>query len=485
MKEDFKVRIKRKFLIPVLSIGLLLMTGIKISCANEDNLMNNYYSMIRSGKIKPPQYEEVKDKNGKIISHKSLNEEDWIKSIQTQKFGGVNSDTVFMSKDQKHLKIQKMDQNGKPIKGVVFKVYDTKEDAKKEYETDSEYVSDGSWGHWKEVVKDLAIDSATTNERGEATFDLLFLNYNFYLKEVEAPDDYEIKKDEIIHIYRDNGVRFLGEVDLTNLEDSIKAGEDKNNLTDTKINSLNSYLSSKSIGRSFFKDSKWLLFNDNGVEKLVSKKPLSHSVSWNEIYYKDFVFGENPPEKIMGNISKYKPQYVKIGDDIYVVRLMRGYNDSILDNSKHRDLEEDRLRGSEWDRLMLPLIKTEYTEDFYQNRYQSKYLKYILKNMPTFAYYRSIDINGNIRAGEGRGFLGTSSWVQEINSYQRYRTTRNLGGVSGSEPYNDDYYLGWRPVLEKVGSHTYSMVDQSSIKKVDVENRLLTGFTWNENYWYR
>lgn len=82
------MRIKRKFLIPVLSIGLLLMTGIKISCANEDNLMNNYYSMIRSGKIKPPQYEEVKDKNGKIISHKSLNEEDWIKSIQTQKFGG-------------------------------------------------------------------------------------------------------------------------------------------------------------------------------------------------------------------------------------------------------------------------------------------------------------------------------------------------------------------------------------------------------------
>ena len=94
-----------------------------------------------------------------------------------------------MNKEQKLLKINKMDQYKKPVEDVVFKVYNTREDAEKK---------DG-----------LSISSASSNDKGEVVFDVSSFGKKFYIKEVSAPSGYKINETEIIPICKDNGIKQL------------------------------------------------------------------------------------------------------------------------------------------------------------------------------------------------------------------------------------------------------------------------------------
>ena len=126
------------------------------------------------------------------------------------------------------------------MKGAVFTAYNTKADAENNKNP---------------------IGSAESDDLGYVDFKNVPLYYEFYIKETSVPEGYAISK-EIIPVYRDNGVRFIGEMTAKQLKPK-----------DAKENDdLNKYLQSLVGGNSFTDQIDWLIFNDNGTEKLIPKK---------------------------------------------------------------------------------------------------------------------------------------------------------------------------------------------------------------------
>ena len=415
---------------------------------------------------------------------KSPSTTDWINSVKKQaeisKFEGA----VKWSPDKKNFKIKKVDQNGKPVKGVTFSAYNSKTDVKNETKS---------------------IGSAVSDDKGDVIFKDVPLYYQFYIKETKVPDGYT-KSDEIIPVYRDNGVRFLGEMNLTNLNSNIKGGTEKNSLSDKGTKNLNTYLQSLvSAGYPFNNNTNWLVYNDNGVEKLASKKPLKYAVTWNSLYNAGVVFGEdgirdldtqekrnsiftikkseheysdvynsikegNKPD---GNVYEYKPQYVSINGKTYIVRLMRTYNESIGINDNHNWKYMDKnhinaTKGSEWNKLILPLINPDGddNETGYNNgtngRYGSWSKDFVESNMPTLANYSwwkdfggNSTCSGNYDKGNKCGIY---RWTQETGSdgvQNRTNRAHSYAGGGGAyaghnSPFSNNGLFGWFVVLEEV-----------------------------------
>lgn len=177
-----------------------------------DPLIKDYIPRIESGEIKPPQY-EIKDENGDGIDddlgirRDSPKPKEWIESLKSQKFGG-ESNTVLVNKNQKEIKIKKVDKNGKPIEGVTFLYYYNKKDA-----------IEG---------KIYTADEIVSDKNGIIKFNILPPAYFFYAREIDAPKKYIIS-NEIISFYRDNRVRFIGETEVKDLKvNEAKNGQNLN-----------------------------------------------------------------------------------------------------------------------------------------------------------------------------------------------------------------------------------------------------------------
>lgn len=237
-------------------------------------------------------------------------------------------------------------------------------------------------------------------------------------------------------------------------------------------------------GYNPYRDTNWLVFNDNGKEKLISKKPLKWSISWNVLYKAGVVFGQEGIDDLknadfsntdyydssMGKDSgigkrkskTYDPTYVTINGKKYIVRLIRIYNKKIGINDNHDwNQYDDRFynatKGSEWNRLILPLI------DPAKGRYGSGSKKSVESNMPVLARYSWwTDLSG-------KGNLDTR-WAQETGrdgsqyravygSNTSYYGAASVGRVNPKSPndgtwdwgvYNPEYFRSWQPVLEEI-----------------------------------
>ena len=522
--------------------------------------MKSYYDLIKEGIISAPQYE----------GRESEDQDEWLEQVKT------NRGRVLVDKDNKKIKIKKLDDKGNSIEGVNFTIYGSKEDAEKGffnifshgfeknddaeedvkiyfYDKDGNFVdnfevgidiidqelfyereSNGLYGGeynlkfvrqkdideqkeekdplkaYTEDGKELKIkkymafgnndifelceinsnDSCDenskvykfrnngfdihdenkrgfianiqTNEEGEAEY--TFDEYgDYWIRETAVPMngkyklDEEFSKENIMPIFVDNGVRFLGEMTADQLTpEEAKDGENLNTYLQNLFDAGEKFTGETVTGQN------WLVFNDNGVEKLVAKKPLKHTISWSQLYKVGVVFGEGA--ETPDGYPPYKPQYVEINGKKYVVRLMRAYDDDRTVTSSG----EYQTKGSEWNRLILPLIDPtgDYNDTGYSKgtngRYGSETDNLVEKNMPTLSHYSWwTDFGGNsdsLGNYEKENYYGTWRFTQDTIYTGRQmiaiRGDSDSNKASASSLYgfpNDSFNTnGWLPVLEEV-----------------------------------
>lgn len=430
----------------VSALGLVLLISVpSISYAKEGD-----YTIDDIGKtIQPPQYVGT---DNKLIENKIPSVEDWKKSVESQAIGGGDSQTtIYVSKDQKEIKVKKVDKNGKPLQGVEFKLYlDSTMDS-----NDTEY------------------STGLTDKNGIVSFAVENFYYGGYIKETKTLKSYILRDDEkdTISLYKDNGVRFLGEITPDKIKiqgittSGASTGEpDPDENTNGKLQSL------VIGGQRFNGDTNWLVFNDNGTEKLVSKKPLKYGISWDSLYRARLVFGRKEDAL---DPSNYTPTYVTINNKKYVVRLMRAYNENIGINDSNgwgfiKD-HQNAAKASEWNRLILPLIDPTGDDNGtgYDNGTSGRYGQYtkdfVEKNMPTLANYSWwTDFGGSSQTSgkyvQGYNY-GAYRWTQErrkhlSNEYRTYRGNNSPGYAASSLnsgfPHSTQSIMGWIAVLERV-----------------------------------
>ena len=178
------------------------------------------------------------------------------------------------------------------------------------------------------------------------------------------------------------------------------------------------------VGKIQNANEPWLKFSYLGNTEFVAKKPFGYRISWDNINAVNAVFGNRT---------------IKMGEHTYKIRLMKGktegkQNDSSSDSG-------DINKGSEWNKLMLPIHKNAPSNWAYKDNV----------NSPTENWnvgYTDDDLVTIDSAG-----YGYISWCQEYGYGSNGRLYRGSSGVSSSGDFNPSFdanAYGWRPVLELV-----------------------------------
>ena len=177
-------------------------------------------------------------------------------------------------------------------------------------------------------------------------------------------------------------------------------------------------------GTSQFSNEPWLKFSYLGKIEFIAKKPFRHLASWDSINAVNAVFGNRT---------------IKIGEHNYKIRLLKGKTEG--KQNDRSSYQGDINKGSEWNKLMLPIHQKAPSNWSYKNNV----------NSPTENWhvgYTDNDLFTNSSAGNG-----SYSWCQEYGESTRYRMLRGRYGVSYADsnpPSNSSDFFGWRPVLELV-----------------------------------
>lgn len=177
-------------------------------------------------------------------------------------------------------------------------------------------------------------------------------------------------------------------------------------------------------GTSQNSDGGWLKFAYMGKVEFVAKKTIRHSISWDDINNANAVTGKKT---------------IDIGGKTYKIKLMKGKTEGKQNDSS--SYKGDINKGSEWNKLMLPIHQKAPSNWSYKDNV----------NSPTENWnvgYTDSDLFTHYNAGSG-----TYSWCQEYGESTGYRLIRGVNGVSYaySRPPSGDYNdCGWRPVLELV-----------------------------------
>lgn len=261
-------------------------------------------------------------------------------------------------------------------------------------------------------------------------------NYYFFIKETDTPKNVQ-KSNEIIPIYHDKGVRFIGEKEVSKMK--VDEATDGQN--------LNEYLQSLTTGgESINSDTEWLVFNENGVEKLIPKLPIRVGTLRQDL--NNLIYGDENPE------------YMHINGKKYVVRLMRGLSDRY---DPRKEYENTSTIDSEYNRLILPIIgigNDEYGLRPKFGRFGSKSKRNLVENMPVLAKYTWWDDfdGNNMKRGVYRitqnidknPDFNIVSFVLRGDIYEVYGAAGKFQGLrNGSNAF---FYssLGWQPLLEEV-----------------------------------
>lgn len=391
------------------------------------------------------------------------------------------------------IKVSKKVENGDPQnpgKEFKFRIKLKSQDSK---------VPDGSLEMKRQLPGYIPAPGMKIKDGAKDTSD----GFEFDVKQENGVDNVEIGQDDKGHyVSWDYGltegspydesrvVKFYGELSPDKMKVTSIYQDDKEKNLDTNKNINEELQNLTPDGKSFNDATNWLVFNDNGKEKLVSKKPLKYGISWNQLYNAGVVFDKDGADNLddadfthsnynssysylklkdynigKGTPKTYKPTYVTLNNKKYIVRLMRAYNEKVKINdnkswgSWDSNTTKSYVKGSEWNRLLLPLIK--------DGRYGSNTEGFVEDNMPTLANYSWYEDFGGSQNGYHR-------WMQETGyDGAKYRASRgrNSSGyaaasANGSNPSRDDSRRGWLPVLEEVKDD--SVVDSTIKENVSV-----------------
>lgn len=190
-----------------------------------------------------------------------------------------------------------------------------------------------------------------------------------------------------------------------------------------------------SQGTAQFENEPWLKFAIDGKIIYRPRKAIRHSISWNSINAANCVYGGIEGKRV-----------TKDGQT-YIVRLMKG---ALTDPSLY-DAADRGAKGSEWNRLMLPIHEQAISKAW-------DYPAYVEDNVPIWSHnfgtgtsgrYTDADLMTHYNHGNG-----SYNWCQETrNTDAARRVCRGYFGVSFSNSLtastpNANY--GWSPVLELI-----------------------------------
>ena len=190
-----------------------------------------------------------------------------------------------------------------------------------------------------------------------------------------------------------------------------------------------------SQGTAQFENEPWLKFALDGKILFRPRKSIRHSISWNSINTANCVYGGSEGKRV-----------TKDGQT-YIVRLMKG---ALTDPSLY-DASDRGAKGSEWNRLMLPIHEQAIDKSW-------AYSAYVEDNIPIWNHNLGTGANGmytdaDLMTHNSHG-NGSYSWCQETrNTDAAWRVGRGFGGVSGSGAYtasDSSANRGWSPVLELI-----------------------------------
>lgn len=183
-----------------------------------------------------------------------------------------------------------------------------------------------------------------------------------------------------------------------------------------------------SAGVSQNTEAGWLHFKDpaDGKTKYVAKKPLRHTLSWDDINAVGAVFG-----KTISLLGKN-----------YQVRLLKGSSSAIAEDTIG-GYDHPTTHGSEWNRLMYHIVAKPFTEP--KTTLASEGI-----TEGDWSNYTDIELSLHRSSPDN----GEGCWCQERQtSSTAYRILRGYYGVSfifrESSGYATASY-GWRPVLELI-----------------------------------
>lgn len=179
-----------------------------------------------------------------------------------------------------------------------------------------------------------------------------------------------------------------------------------------------------SNGTLQFNDVGWLKFAIDGKIIYKSQKPYRHTISWDNINAKGCVDGTK--------------QITKDGTT-FKVRLMKG----ALTDPGNYTASDRGAKGSEWNRLMLPIHVKAKDKSW-------AYPAYVESTIP----YWGIDFtDADLQTHSSHG-NGSYQWCQEVRSDSASnRVIRGYDGVSfltSNTSSTANVYYGWSPVLEVV-----------------------------------
>lgn len=177
-------------------------------------------------------------------------------------------------------------------------------------------------------------------------------------------------------------------------------------------------------GTSQNSDCGWLKFSYMGKVEFVAKKTIRHAISWDNINAANAVTGQRT---------------INIGGKAYKIRLMKGKTEGKQSDSS--SFQGNINKGSEWNKLMLPIHQKAPSNWNYKNNVSSPTENWHLG-------YTDNDLYTTYQVGNG-----TYCWCQEYGESTTYRLIRGSYGVSHAASYypsHGENLCGWRPVLELV-----------------------------------
>ena len=353
------------------------------------------------------------------------------------------------------LKIKKTDPEGKPLKGVKFKLHNGT------YETDEKgEVSIPTYKHPDGFA--ALIEEGQVIEGAE--YEAKAINLNIKERCYDGACFHgEIKGNDFITY---NKLKTEIESNGKTIGMALELGNDKGD------------------------GGNWLKFTDSKYKDVygrprvfyIAKKPITNDVSWDDLFNAGVVYGLDTVGKegnvlsgVTGVKAGYKPKFVEIDGKKYIVRLLQGRTNFNVDKNKAKVYGQYVGIGSEWNRTILPITQ-EYRygsdtindenwrdspftegvgEDYSKREYKVQLANYNWFGDLTLGAYDSYKYNGVYQSRAQ--YQGQYNWCQEFSYSASYRAYRGGGnthyGAAGSSYYSSSgsySFLGFRPVLEEV-----------------------------------
>ncbi len=189
-------------------------------------------------------------------------------------------------------------------------------------------------------------------------------------------------------------------------------------------------------GVSQFSDTPWLKYSLNDEIIFIPKKPIRHSVSWENIYQAGAVYGTNDFGLNPYGGNRTQDAMVTIDGFDFKVTLLKGANVDPAPNTTGFDVAW--THDSEWNKLLYPVHSGVHTESSNPSNPSEPYNQW--------ASYSDDDLLVHRDFG-----TGSYCWTQERHSgdatFRVFRGTYGVSYANRSNVSSANSYVGFRPAL--------------------------------------